>query len=199
MNAWTRGTARIEQTDEILRVQNLVRNLIENAYPLFLSTSNEGGHVDFDGASTSISLLSANPTALGIAGRSYFRLFGRTAHGDLADLRLTSIPELAWPGVSSRPAPQTLLAGAEKVAFFVFWPAKWRSPRRRGCPPGAGRPPCRSSFASRSPFRRARRPQLAGAAGRATHHRGRELHLRSAHRAPLSPADSLRIRLDRTH
>jgi|SRR5580658_9398341 general secretion pathway protein J len=119
MNAWTRGTAHIEQTDETLRVQNLLRSLIENAYPLFQSTSNEGGHVDFDGASTSVSLLSANPIALGMAGRSHFRLSAEP-HGDLTDLRLTSIPELALPGVSSRPAAEMLLAGAEKVAFSYF-------------------------------------------------------------------------------
>lgn len=117
MTAWTRGTASIDHADETLHAENLLRRLIENAYPLFLSAG-IGGHVDFHGTAVSIDLLSPNPVALGIAGRSRFRLSAEP-RGELIDLRLSSAPELAWTG-SASPAGTTLLAGAEKVTFSYF-------------------------------------------------------------------------------
>ncbi|HLH91732.1 MAG TPA: prepilin-type N-terminal cleavage/methylation domain-containing protein [Xanthobacteraceae bacterium] len=115
MSAWTRGTATIDHADETLHAQNLLRSLVGNTYPLFI-LSGVGGHVDFAGTATSMRLLSPNPVALGIAGRSRF-VVSAEPHGDRVDLRLSATPELAWAGASARPAATTLLAGAEKVEF----------------------------------------------------------------------------------
>jgi general secretion pathway protein J len=116
MNAWTRGTARVDQIDEILHAQHLLRSMIENAYPLYVRSANQTGQVEFEGTNESMTFLAPSPAALGLAGRSRFHL--KAEHWDgRTNLRLTSVPELARPGEAGQAHAKTLLAGVEKVSI----------------------------------------------------------------------------------
>jgi general secretion pathway protein J len=130
MHAWMRGTEHVEQTDQSLHVQNLLRHLIEDAYPLFLSEDPTRGHVDFDGTSSTLVFLASAPIALGAGGRSRLNLSVEHS-GNHADLVLTSKRELAWPEDRAQPIMRALLGGTESIEFAYFGttsadrPAEW--------------------------------------------------------------------------
>src|SRR5262249_53093016 len=142
MAAWTRGTTRADHVDQILHAQNLLRELIEDAYPLFLPDVPANGHVDFDGTSQSLDFLAPTPIARGIGDRSRFRI-AIARRGEAAALVLTSTAELAWPEQSAQPITTMLLAGVGDVQFSYFgvtstdhaaaWHDTWR--RQSTLPP----------------------------------------------------------------
>jgi general secretion pathway protein J len=119
MAAWTRGTARVDQVDQSLHVQSLLRRLIEESYPLFLPDESTGGRLDFAGTSRSLNLLAPTPIALGSGGRSRLNLAVERRAGSV-DLLLTSALELAWPERGPQPIATVLLAGADDVEFAYF-------------------------------------------------------------------------------
>jgi general secretion pathway protein J len=119
MTAWMRGTTRADQVDQILHAQNLLRGLIEEAYPLFRPAVPFGGHVEFDGTQQSLDFLSSTPIARGADGRSRFRL-AIERRGDGANLVLTSSLELAWPERGAQPVGAVLLAGVGGVELSYF-------------------------------------------------------------------------------
>jgi len=121
--AWMHGTTRADQVDQNLHVQNLLRQLIEAAYPLFVADRATGGHIDFDGTDHSLSFLAPTPIALGTGGRSRLRLTVER-RGEHADILLTSKPELAWPEIASLQVTKALLAGAESARFSYFGVAR---------------------------------------------------------------------------
>src|ERR1700722_4226038 len=92
--AWSRATSRADESDHGLHAQDLLRYLIENAYPLYLSDNAKSGHVDFAGSLSSLSFLSVAPMALGIGGRSRVNL-AVERHGDRVDLLLETESKLA--------------------------------------------------------------------------------------------------------
>lgn len=135
MAAWTRGTMRADQVDQILHAQNLLRGLIEDAYPLFMPAVPAGGQVDFDGTHQSLDFLAPTPIARSIGGKSRFRItIARRA--EAADLVLTSTAELAWPEHATQPITAVLLAGIRDAQFAYFgvtrtdrapaWHAVWQ-------------------------------------------------------------------------
>src|SRR3984885_12357793 len=59
--AWSRATSRADESDHGLQAQDLLRHLIENAYPLYLSDNAKSGHVDFAATETPPSFLAPWP------------------------------------------------------------------------------------------------------------------------------------------
>jgi general secretion pathway protein J len=119
MASWTRGTARADQVDQTLHAQNLLRGLIEEAYPLFLADVPAGGHADFAGTSQSLDFLAPTPIARGVGGRSRFRIAIARSR-EAMNLVLTSTVELAWPEQTAQPITTVLLAGVADVQFSYF-------------------------------------------------------------------------------
>src|SRR5580693_6583094 len=68
--AWSRATFHADDSDHDLHAQDMLRHLIENAYPLYLSDNAKSGHVDFAGSDSSLRFLSVAPMTLGNGGRS---------------------------------------------------------------------------------------------------------------------------------
>jgi len=119
MAAWTRGTTRADQVDQTLHAQNLLRALIEEAYPLFLPEVPVGGHIDFDGTRHSLDFLAPTPIARGTGGRSRFGL-ATARNGETAELVLTSTVELDWGERGAQPVSTVLLAGVAEVELSYF-------------------------------------------------------------------------------
>jgi general secretion pathway protein J len=114
--AWSRGQAHTEQTEHIAGAQNLLRRLIADAYPLFLSDDPTRPQVAFDGTSKSVSFLAPVPIALGAGGRSRFSL-SVDQHNGRGDLVIATAPELAS---SASGVKKTLLAGVQAAEFAYF-------------------------------------------------------------------------------
>ncbi|HEY7298472.1 MAG TPA: prepilin-type N-terminal cleavage/methylation domain-containing protein [Xanthobacteraceae bacterium] len=115
--AWGRGTSHADQTAEILSIQNFLRRIIADAYPMFLPDGQGRGHVDFNGMSQSLDFLAPTPVALGSGGRSRFRvsLESRAAQSDVT---VTTQPELSDD--SSATVKKSIVAGVRSVAFKYF-------------------------------------------------------------------------------
>jgi general secretion pathway protein J len=132
--AWGRATSYADESDHSLHAQDLLRHLIENAYPLYLPDNANSGHVDFAGSESSLSFLSVAPMALGMGGRSRINL-AVEPHGDRVDILIEAKPELAIVNVEAEKARKPLLTGATVVVFSYFgktpadrsaaWHADW--------------------------------------------------------------------------
>jgi general secretion pathway protein J len=121
--AWASGRAHADRADHVMYVQNLLRRLIEDAYPFYLSGDPAHSHVDFDGTSTSLGFLAPAPIVLGGGGRSRFKTFVDQSRGR-HDLVMTSRPELADEGNSTVATTTILLAGVEAVDFLYLGRAR---------------------------------------------------------------------------
>jgi general secretion pathway protein J len=119
VTAWQRGTERSDQIHTSMLVQDLLRRLIGQAYPLVLSDGSGNGRVDFEGTSTSLDFLAPVPVALASGGRARFKL-SIERHGDGSDLVVTSRPELAAGDAATELSRKTLLATIETAEFSYF-------------------------------------------------------------------------------
>jgi general secretion pathway protein J len=117
--AWSRATFHADDSDHGLHAQDMLRHLIENAYPLYLSDNAKSGHVDFAGSDSSLRFLSVAPMTLGNGGRSRINL-AVERHDDRVDLSLESRPELAIVNDEMEKARKPLLTGASTVTFSYF-------------------------------------------------------------------------------
>src|SRR5579871_2364592 len=111
--AWAGVTAHADRNDNSIHAHDLLRHMIEDAYPLFLSDDPTHGHVDFDGSSSSLSFLTNAPIALRSAGRSRVALSVQQHQGTV-DLMIASHPELAQ-GSAAGDARKPLLEGAASI------------------------------------------------------------------------------------
>jgi general secretion pathway protein J len=117
--AWGRGGAHADQADHVMFVQSLVRRLLEDAYPEYVSNGPADGHANFEGTATSVSFLATTPAALGGGGRSHFALSGAQKEGRKS-LVLTSKQELADDDETPAPARTILLSDIAGVEFSYF-------------------------------------------------------------------------------
>lgn len=124
IDAWARGSAHSDELSRTLAVQGLLRELLGQAYPYFLSRDSTHGYVDFDGTKSSLALLAPTPASIGVSGRSRFRL-SVTKRRELADLILSSQPELGAADAASVIPQKTLLAGAAAIEFGYFGGSGW--------------------------------------------------------------------------
>lgn len=116
--AWIRATAHADESDQSVHAQDLLRHLIENAYPFYVSGDQGNRYVVFAGNETSLSFLSATPLALGQGGRSRVDLL--VAHQDgRTSLMLESKLELSTIRQTEK-TRQPILTGAALVAFSYF-------------------------------------------------------------------------------
>jgi general secretion pathway protein J len=119
VTAWQRGGERSDQIHTSMLVQDLLRRLIGQAYPLLLADGTGSGHVDFSGEATAIDFLAPVPVALASGGRARFKLvIERRGHG--SDLVLTSQPELAAGEAARDLTRRTLLASVVAADFAYF-------------------------------------------------------------------------------
>jgi prepilin-type N-terminal cleavage/methylation domain-containing protein len=116
---WTRATSHADESGHSLQAGDLLRYLIGNAYPLFVTDNPRSGHVDFVGGESSMSFLSAAPMALGKGGRSRINLQVER-RGERADLLLESRPELVIAKDTEEKARKPILSGASAVTFSYF-------------------------------------------------------------------------------
>lgn len=117
IDAWARGAAHSDGLSRTLAVQGLLRDIVGQAYPYFMSADPTRPFVDFDGTSETLALLAPAPIALGVTGWSRFRLSVARSKG-LSDLILASQPELA--DAPSANQTKTLLTGTASIAFAYF-------------------------------------------------------------------------------
>lgn len=122
--AWKRVLANTDRHDHILHAQTLLRHIVEDAYPLFLSNGLTHQYVDFNGTKSSLTLLTSTPMALGTGGRSRMTLSIDRRQGR-TDLMLTSSLELAASSGSAATGSQTLLTNINAAAFSYFGKARF--------------------------------------------------------------------------
>jgi len=119
VDAWARGSAHSDQLSRTTVVQGLLRRMVGEAYPYFLSNDPTRPYVDFEGTSESLTLLASAPIVLGGIGRSRFTL-SIAKHDGLSDLLMTSQAELADADAPSKVEKKTLLAGSAFTEFAYF-------------------------------------------------------------------------------
>jgi general secretion pathway protein J len=115
LGAWKRTTVQVDQLDHTLQVQNFLRRVIEEAYPLFIS---ERKYIDFKGDSTSLDFLSSVPIVLATGGRARFKLWVVAAAGHV-DLVAASDLELTNRGGSPL-TTRALISDLESVEISYF-------------------------------------------------------------------------------
>jgi general secretion pathway protein J len=119
VDAWARGSAHSDQLSRITVVQGLLRRMVGEAYPYFLSNDPTRPYVDFEGTSESLAFLASTPIVLGDIGRSKFRL-SIAKHDGLSDLVMTSQAELAAVDAPSKVDKKMLLASTAFIEFAYF-------------------------------------------------------------------------------
>src|SRR6476660_5645069 len=117
IGAWQRSNTYADQMADGLHVQTLLRHMIENAYPLFLSDDSSKKRIDFDGHKNTLSFLTPTPLALGSGGRSRI-LLATERHGSTANFILTAWPDLKRQYNTLRPT--ILLEGLKDATFSYF-------------------------------------------------------------------------------
>jgi general secretion pathway protein J len=126
VTAWQRGGERSDQIHTSMLVQDLLRRLIGQAYPLMLADGTGSGRVDFAGSATSLDFLAPVPIALASGGRARFTL-AIERRGGQSDLVLASRPELAAGDAPAELNRKTLLATLEAAEFAYFGVAQSKS------------------------------------------------------------------------
>jgi general secretion pathway protein J len=134
IKAWQREATHAEAIDQVRHAATMLRRLIEDAYPYYAAGAEGRHHIEFQGASDSMSFLATAPLALGGIGRSRFRVF-LERRGDQQDLMVSSEPELA-DAASARVATP-LLTNVKAVAMSyasgvdsATWQKEWTLPLR---------------------------------------------------------------------
>jgi general secretion pathway protein J len=131
VTAWQRGTDRSDRIYASMAVQELLRRLIGETYPLLLSDGAGNGWIDFAGTAASVDFLAPVPAALASGGRGRFTL-SIDRRGDLSDLVLASRPELADGDAKTGLSRKTLLATVQAGDLSYFGAtrsdgtARWR-------------------------------------------------------------------------
>lgn len=119
IKAFQSGSAHAVDAEQCMIAQNLLRQMIRDAYPLFLSNSRNRPHVDFTGARESMSFLGNTPMVIADGGRHRFNLF-INRHHDKNDLVLTSAAELTNHTSDPMPVKTVVIGDIDQVRFSYF-------------------------------------------------------------------------------
>jgi general secretion pathway protein J len=132
LKAWEHGLAHTERVDHSKTVQNLLRRIIGEVYPLFVMDDPTHPHVDFVGAENALAFIGPAPSVAGRGSRYRFVL-AADRHEAKTDLVMTAQPELAEDRSSATRNP--LLTDVEHVELSYFgrvpsenaarWHDKW--------------------------------------------------------------------------
>jgi len=116
LKAWTKASTDIEQLDQSLVVQDVLRRIVGNLYPMTVADNGGPPLVDFDGGRDSIGFLSNAPLVAAGAGRFRYSIFVERRN-EQSDLVLAATPELARAEDRSMTARTILLAGINSAEF----------------------------------------------------------------------------------
>lgn len=119
ISSWIRSGRLASSVDEMQTIQSFLRRLVEEAYPQYVSADGEGGHVDFEGTSESMSFLSSTQIALGGAGRTRYQLSMEQRNGE-RNLILSSRMELAASNDPNATLDRVLVSNIDAVSFSYF-------------------------------------------------------------------------------
>ncbi|MBU6462910.1 MAG: prepilin-type N-terminal cleavage/methylation domain-containing protein [Bradyrhizobium sp.] len=123
LKTWNKTSHGIEQLDRTVVVQDLLRRLISNLYPMTISENGGQPVVKFDGSRETLSFLGNAPLVAGGAGRFQYRLWVERS-GAQRNLVLTSVQELGAPENQSMSAKTILLSDIVGADFSYFGPAR---------------------------------------------------------------------------
>jgi general secretion pathway protein J len=116
ISSWTQSVQHSERSDEDDLTSGLLRRLLAEAYPHYLSTGARP-RADFAGTLVSLSFLASGPAVLGRKGRWRFTLSVADVGGQSA-MTLAARPELAAPNEDV--IKRTLLSNVRSIAFAYF-------------------------------------------------------------------------------
>jgi general secretion pathway protein J len=127
-----RAVVYSQQLDGVVPTQDLVRRLLQDAYPAFLVVDAQG-RVDFEGERGAVRFLAPTPVALGLSGRSRMTITTLAA-GHRNDLVLVSQHEFS---VGSAEVPKRILVediqdieidyfGAPRTDRAPSWQGSWK-------------------------------------------------------------------------
>jgi general secretion pathway protein J len=119
LQAWQHGSTNAEQFEHSLVTQDLLRRLIGNIYPMYVTESGGQRQIDFDGSKTAVSFLGNAPIVMGGAGRFRFKVLVEQKQSR-TDLVLSATPELASPQGSSTTTRTLLLSDIDRAEFSYF-------------------------------------------------------------------------------
>jgi general secretion pathway protein J len=120
---WRAGNARADHGQQVMVVQNFLRQVIGDVYPFFVMDDPTRGHVEFTGTANSLEFLSSAPVAFAHSGRLRFRLF-LDRHGGRSDFAVMARPELADVENPSTLTTRALLSDVTSVQFSYFGKAR---------------------------------------------------------------------------
>jgi len=89
LKAWQHGLAHAERVDHSMIVQNLLRRIIGEVYPAFITDDPTHPHVDFAGTENTLAFIGPAPIAAG-RGPRYRFLLAADHHEARTDLVMTS-------------------------------------------------------------------------------------------------------------
>jgi general secretion pathway protein J len=119
VQAWGRSAVQSERLDNGIIVQQLLRHLITDVYPLYVSNDPTHRYVDFEGTKTSMKFLSSAPIVLGGGGRAQFRIFPESRAGQ-NELILIAKRELDNRDGSTASNRKLLLSKFNALEFSYF-------------------------------------------------------------------------------
>jgi general secretion pathway protein J len=120
LRSWTQSVEQTDQIDDSDLTLGMLRKLLADAYPHYLSTSPRP-RVDFAGTMSSLSFLAHGPAVLGRNGRWRFTLSVADAGGN-STLTLGAQPELATQNQDV--IKRALLRNASSISFAYYGSTK---------------------------------------------------------------------------
>jgi general secretion pathway protein J len=129
LQAWKHGGARAEDIQHMVASQELLRRLIGDIYPMYVTDSAAGPRVDFDGTKDTLSFLAGAPASANTGGRYRLKLSIERQSGE-DDLVLSAMPELAQSLDTVMSTRTVLLRDVDHADFSYFGrPAGERNPQ----------------------------------------------------------------------
>jgi general secretion pathway protein J len=119
LQAWKHGGGRAEDIQHMMVSQELLRRMIGDIYPMYVTDAAAGPRIDFDGTKDALNLLASAPTSANTGGRFRFKLSVERRSGE-SDLVLSAIPELARSQDTAMGTRTVLLRDIDHADFSYF-------------------------------------------------------------------------------
>jgi general secretion pathway protein J len=135
LHAWQHGSSHAENFEHGMVSQDLLRGLIGNVYPMFVTDGGAQPQIDFDGAKESVSFLGNAPTVASGGGRFRFKFFVERKQSR-TDLIVSATPELSDRQDSLMTTRTLLISDIDRAEISYFgeaaseqtaqWVDSWR-------------------------------------------------------------------------
>jgi general secretion pathway protein J len=119
VQAWRHGSQYAEDLGRRANVQDSLRRLIGNLYPMAVADSGGVPRIDFEGSNEFISFLGSAPIVVSAGGQFRYKVFIEQQQGRM-DLVMSATPALADPGDASAPTKAVLMADIAQAEFTYF-------------------------------------------------------------------------------